>query len=139
HHDDSGLRADVMDACHKSEGMMMMIRSMSPDILVVDEIGTHEEVQAMMVAINAGVVVICTIHGRTINELQQRPYLHILFQQRVLERFVLLDKYKGAGYVRGVSHQNGETIVRKSGGLQSEMDWRTSFHKHNNRDRLRSQ
>lgn len=136
---DIGLRADVMDACPKSEGMMMMIRSMSPDILVVDEIGTHEEVQAMMEAINAGVVVICTIHGRSINELKKRPSLHVFFQQRVFERFVLLDKYKGAGYVRGVYNQNGETIVRKSGGLQSEMDWRTSFHKHDNRDRLRSQ
>ena len=34
-----GVRVDVLDGCPKAEGMMMMIRSMSPDILVVDEIG----------------------------------------------------------------------------------------------------
>src|SRR5690606_8945500 len=40
---DVGPRTDVLDACPKAEGMMMMIRSMSPDILVVDEIGRAED------------------------------------------------------------------------------------------------
>ncbi len=41
---DFGTRVDVLDACPKAEGMMMMIRSMSPDILIVDEIGTVKKI-----------------------------------------------------------------------------------------------
>ena len=42
-----GHRVDVLDACPKAEGMMMMIRSMSPDVLVVDEIGRKEDAEAI--------------------------------------------------------------------------------------------
>src|SRR5699024_9163466 len=116
-----GLRTDVMDACPKSEGMMMMIRSMSPDILVVDEIGTRADVQALMEAINAGVTVVCTIHGRSINELKKRPSLHVFFQQRVFERFVLLDKHKGPGQICDIYNQKGETILQNTRGWHNEM------------------
>src|SRR5699024_3019388 len=65
-----GYRTDVMDACPKAEGMMMMIRSMSPEVLVVDEIGSYDDVQALLEAINAGVTIFCTIHGRSLEELK---------------------------------------------------------------------
>ena len=52
---DFGTRVDVLDACPKAEGMMMMIRSMSPDILIVDEIGRKEDSEAIMEAVHAGV------------------------------------------------------------------------------------
>ena len=44
---DFGTRVDVLDACPKAEGMMMMIRSMSPDILIVDEIGVKKIVKQL--------------------------------------------------------------------------------------------
>src|SRR5699024_12181449 len=78
-----GSRTDVMDACPKAEGMMMMIRSMSPEVLVVDEIGSEEDVQALLEAINAGVTIFCTIHGRSLQELKNRPTLQAIFQQKV--------------------------------------------------------
>ena len=52
---DFGTRVDVLDACPKAEGMMMMIRSMSPDISIVDEIGRKEDSEAIMEAVHAGV------------------------------------------------------------------------------------
>src|SRR5690625_5532388 len=81
-----------MDACPKSEGMMMLIRSMSPEIVVVDEIGSSEDVQALMEAIHAGVTIICTIHGNTIDELKKRPSLQPLFHEQVFQRIIVLDR-----------------------------------------------
>ena len=61
-----GPRIDVLDACPKAEGMMMMIRSMSPDVLVVDEIGRSEDAEAIMEAVNAGIKLIMTTHGKSL-------------------------------------------------------------------------
>src|SRR5690625_2758090 len=87
-----GLRTDVMDACPKVAGMMMMIRSMSPDVLVVDEIGKQDDVDALMEAVFAGVTIICTAHGSSINELKKRPSMKTLFQHNVFQRFIILQK-----------------------------------------------
>ncbi|WP_163969971.1 stage III sporulation protein AA [Oceanobacillus halotolerans] len=131
-----GLRSDVMDACPKAEGMMMMIRSMSPEILVVDEIGNSKDVQALMEAINAGVIVICTIHGNSISELKKRPSLKPLFQHQVFQRIALLDKQRHPGTVAGIFDANEKNILQKTRCLKDEVDWSTSFHRHNNYSRI---
>ncbi|GAB3052144.1 stage III sporulation protein AA [Virgibacillus ainsalahensis] len=133
---DLGLRTDVMDACPKAEGMMMMIRSMSPDVLIVDEIGSKDDVEALMEAVNAGVIVICTIHGRTIEELKKRPSLQPLFQHKVFERIILLEKQRSPGQIKQVYNQNGDKIFQKSGGKPDEVDWSTSFHRYNDVGRI---
>lgn len=131
-----GIRTDVMDACPKAEGMMMMIRSMSPDVLVVDEIGSTRDVQALMEAIHAGVTVFCTIHGQTLEELKKRPSLHPLFQQKVFKRIILLKKHKSPGYVDQIYDEQESTIYKKSGCFVDEVDRSTSFHRHDNMGRV---
>ena len=39
---DLGIRTDILDCCPKAEGMMMLIRSMSPEVVAVDELGDYE-------------------------------------------------------------------------------------------------
>ncbi|GAA0602657.1 stage III sporulation protein AA [Virgibacillus siamensis] len=114
---DIGLRTDVMDACPKAEGMMMMIRSMSPEILAVDEIGGNSDVEALMEAINAGVTIMCTIHGKSLAELQKRPSLKVLFQADIFQRVVILDRYGQPGQLHQIMNQRGETIYRETGVL----------------------
>ncbi|WP_077326915.1 stage III sporulation protein AA [Virgibacillus siamensis] len=112
---DVGRRTDVMDACPKAEGMMMMIRSMSPEILAVDEIGSKADVNALMEAINTGVTIICTIHGKDLQELKQRPSLQVLFQANIFQRIVFMDRHQKPGNIRRICTQNGETIPMKTG------------------------
>jgi len=133
---DIGLRADVMDACPKSEGMMMLIRSMSPEIIVVDEIGSSEDVQALMEAIHAGVTIICTIHGNTIDELKKRPSLQALFHEQVFQRIVVLERSTVPGKIKQIYDQHGNDLYLKSRCLQNEVDWSASFHKHNDMGRI---
>lgn len=129
-----GLRTDVMDACPKAEGMMMLIRSMSPEVIIVDEIGSSHDVEALMEAIHAGVVVICTIHGQTVEELKSRPSLQSIFSQKVFKRIVLLDRGFKPGHIKKIYNEKGANIFTKSRGSEYEVDWGTSFLKHNNMD-----
>ncbi|WP_058303708.1 stage III sporulation protein AA [Gorillibacterium timonense] len=89
---DLGPRTDVLDGCPKAEGMMMMIRSMSPEILVVDEIGTAEDAEAVWEAMNAGIRVIATAHGRDLAEGSSRPALKRLLQEGIFTRLVQLTR-----------------------------------------------
>lgn len=109
-----GMRTDVMDACPKAEGMMMFIRSMSPEIIVVDEIGSHADVAALLEAIHAGVTVICTVHGASLDELQNRPSLQPVFKQRIFQRAIILERHAQPGYIKQIFNHKQENILKKS-------------------------
>ncbi|SFP23069.1 stage III sporulation protein AA [Salibacterium halotolerans] len=90
-----GRRTDVLDACPKAEGMMMMIRSMSPEIIVVDEIGRQEDADAVMEAVHAGVSVFCSAHAGSFEELKQRPVLRELLDASVFQNVLQLHRKHG--------------------------------------------
>lgn len=112
---DLGIRTDIMDACPKAEGLMMMIRSMSPDVLIIDEIGSKADVKALLEAINAGVVIFCTIHGQSLAELKKRPSLQPLFQQQIFERMILLKKHSTPGLIEKIYNLNEKNIFKTRG------------------------
>ena len=85
-----GYRSDVLDRCPKSEGMMMLIRSMSPEIIVADEIGSEKDVYAVEEAVRAGASLFCTIHGEDYKDIQTRPSMKRLIENQVFERYVVI-------------------------------------------------
>lgn len=91
-----GIRTDVLDNMPKAIGMQMMIRSMAPNVIVADEIGSREDVQAIRYAVCCGIKGIFTVHGKTMEDLKQNPYIHELIQSHIFERLIFLDeKLKG--------------------------------------------
>ncbi|EIJ78826.1 stage III sporulation protein AA [Bacillus methanolicus PB1] len=108
-----GNRIDVLDACPKAEGMMMMIRSMSPDVLVVDEIGREEDALAIMEAVNAGIKLIMTTHGSSLEEVRKRPSLKNILEQPIFQRFIELSRKDGPGTVTFIKDGNGKEITSK--------------------------
>jgi stage III sporulation protein AA len=107
---DVGIRTDVLDACPKAVGMTMMIRSMSPDVLMTDEIGHEEDSQAILEAIHAGVKVVATAHGFGPDDVQRRPSMHRLFQHHVFDRYVVLSRRTGTATVEFVYDKQGRTL-----------------------------
>lgn len=99
---DVGLRTDVLDGCPKAEGMAMLLRSMGPSVIATDELGRAEDVRALEEVLNAGVRVIFTVHGSSLEELAARPALNYLFRLGVVERYVLLGREERAGIVKRV-------------------------------------
>ncbi len=103
---DVGSRTDVLDGCPKSEGIKMLIRSMGPQVIAVDEIGTLADVQALEEALQSGVRIITTVHGSGINDLLHHPALRPLIEQRFFS------------VIMSLHWQNGQVILQEeSGGL----------------------
>ncbi len=87
---DVGSRTDVLDACPKSEGIRMLIRSMGPQVVAVDEIGTAADVQALEEALQSGVCIITTVHGSGVRDLLHHPTLSPLIKQQFFSVIVSL-------------------------------------------------
>ena len=97
-----GIRTDILDNCLKKSGMIMAIRSLSPEVLICDEIGTEGDLEALNMAFNSGVNIIVTVHGYDINDVYNRKVFKELIDNCVLERIILLSNRRGAGTIERV-------------------------------------
>lgn len=91
---DIGIRTDVLENISKSIGMKMLIRSMSPQIICADEIGSTEDIEAIKYIVCSGVKGIFTAHGNNLKELQLNPVIKQLLDLYIFERIVFLDSKK---------------------------------------------
>ncbi|MFB9277362.1 stage III sporulation protein AA [Cohnella cellulosilytica] len=112
---DLGPRCDVLDACPKAEGMMMMLRSMSPEVLVVDEIGRQEDAEAVREAIHAGVRVLATAHAADMSDVLARPVLGKLAAEGAFGAYVFLNKSGGSVAHRIVAAEEAARESERSG------------------------
>ncbi|WP_434511836.1 stage III sporulation protein AA [Desulfitobacterium sp. AusDCA] len=99
---DLGCRTDVLDGCPKASGMSMLIRSMSPQVIAVDELGHPQDVEAVLDALRSGVSVLSTAHAENGDDAKARPVLKALFEKSVFERLVLLSRRRGPGTVESI-------------------------------------
>lgn len=105
-----GIRVDVLDGCPKAEGMMMMIRSMSPEIIVADEIGRIEDSEAMMEAVNAGITLFITAHGHSLNDILARPIMKNIVKEANFERIVELRRTDKPGSISKIKDRTGKVL-----------------------------
>lgn len=104
---DVGIRSDVLDGCSKAEGMMMLIRAMSPRVVAADEIGGKGDLEALQYASGCGCSLIATAHGASMEDLASKPMFRELFRERIFCRFVFLSGRKGPGTVERISDHKG--------------------------------
>ena len=114
---DVGIRTDVLDCCPKAEGMMMLIRAMSPDVVAVDEIGTGEDIRAIESVVNCGCKLLATVHGNSMEDMKQKPLLNRLVESHVFERYIVLDAKPHAGSVQAIFDGRGTTLYRREAFL----------------------
>ncbi len=89
---DIGIRTDVLENIPKSIGMKMLVRSMAPQIICADEIGSLEDIEAIKYIVCSGVKGIFTAHGSSFQELQLNPELKKLLDSYTFKRIVFLDE-----------------------------------------------
>lgn len=107
---DLGSRTDLLDACPKAEGMMMLVRSMGPQVIAVDEIGSMEEVQILKYAMCCGCRMIATVHGASLQEIRGKPMFQDFFTQKLFQRYLVLKHVKQPGLVEEIYDEQGERV-----------------------------
>ena len=99
---DIGIRTDVMSNIDKSTGMSMVIRSMAPDIIATDEIGSAKDILAIKAAILSGVKVIFTMHGDSLKSVLENTNVKELIDMNVFSKIILLSSGKIPGIVEKI-------------------------------------
>jgi stage III sporulation protein AA len=89
---DVGPLCDVADGCPKGEALPLLLRTMNPAVLAVDEISTAADVSALCHAANCGTGILATAHGRDLDELTSRQVYRPLLEQRVFTRLVTISR-----------------------------------------------
>ncbi len=108
---DLGIRTDVLDCCPKALGMLMMIRSMSPQVIAVDEIGKHEDIDALAYAMNCGCKMIATVHGYSIEDIKNKPVLRKLIEEKMFKRLILLKGDGMPGRISRIYDERGSVLL----------------------------
>lgn len=106
-----GSRTDVLDGCPKAEGMMMLVRTMSPDVIAVDEVGSLKDCQAMEYAMNCGCRMLTTVHGANLEEVKRRPVIGDWMRNHRFQRYVFIEREKENFFYR-VCNEQAETLWR---------------------------
>lgn len=89
---DLGMRTDVLDNCPKSQGMRMVLRSMSPQIIAMDELGGEEDFEMLYQIIYSGSRILGTVHGDSLLDIVKKPYIQNLLKENMLQRLVWIQK-----------------------------------------------
>ena len=110
-----GISVDVLDGCPKAEGMEMLVRSMAPVVIAVDELGTQEDVAALEQVRNCGVKVIATAHGTSWSELGLRKSWKTVLQEHWFSRYILLHNRFEVGKIEGIYDANGKLLLAEGG------------------------
>lgn len=108
---------DVMDACAKSEGIRMMIRSMAPEVIAVDEIGTRQDYEAMAYALTSGCALLATVHGDSLKHLREKPLLRQMLEEEMFGRLVFLRDEGRPGKIVAVCDGKGKELSRGASAL----------------------
>jgi stage III sporulation protein AA len=110
---DIGPRTDVLDRCPKAAGMLMLLRSMGPEVIATDEIGRPAELEALQDILNAGVTLLSSVHAGSLAELKQRPGWGPLLERGLWQRLIILGRTLGPGTIEAV--YNGEGRILRLG------------------------
>lgn len=90
-----GATVDVMEGCGKSEAGILLLRSMNPRVIAMDEVTSPEDVSALSVIAHCGTAVLATAHGRSVAELCRRPLYQTLLEQKLFQAAVTITRTQG--------------------------------------------
>ena len=115
---DVGINCDILDGYPKCEAMMIAIKTLSPQIIALDEVGEAKEIEAIRLAVNSGVCFIITVHASDYQELIRRPQIRQLIETYSFSKVVMLKK-ESVGEIADIydTKELRDEIIRCSNNL----------------------
>ncbi len=113
---DCGINSKFTDKIafsSKRVGFENGIRSLSPDIIVTDELGQEEDMRAILYAASCGIKLLASTHADCMETFIKKPLFQEVIKEKVFKRFVLLSKRNGPGTFEGVYNENFSRIFRE--------------------------
>ena len=108
-----GSRTDLLDACPKAQGMMLLLRSMNPYLIAVDEIGGTEDAAAIRQILKCGCHILATVHGEGLHDIRKKEGMEDLIEEGAFKRYVILSRSKGAGTIERVLDNKGNQVIAR--------------------------
>ena len=99
---DLGGFCDIYTNCTKNYAFKNGIRSMSPDVIVTDELDLEKDLDCVVEAINCGVNVVATIHAKDLNQLKKKKGFERVLDEKFFTRFVVLSNSEGPGTLTNI-------------------------------------
>lgn len=87
---DLGIRTDVIENVSKNQGIHMLIRTMAPEVIACDEIGSKEDIEAIHYAIYSGVKGIFTMHGKNVEDIKNNKLIYELIENKEIQKVIFL-------------------------------------------------
>ena len=90
---------DVLSGYPRAEGIEIALRSLSPEVIAIDEIGREEESLGLLDSMNSGVRIIATAHGGSFREVLKRKNLLPFFKKGIFDTLVMIEKRQNERFV----------------------------------------
>ncbi len=119
---DLGPNSDILDNFAKKDATDIAVRTLSPEIIVIDEVSTNEEINAIKSAVNSGVKFIVTVHASDFNEIVNRQQIVSLINTYSFSKLVLLKKH-GEYEIYDTRDLHDEIIRRNADLVELDSDW----------------
>ena len=105
-----GKYSDIISFSNKSVGFENGIRSLSPDIIVTDELNENDDINAVLYAVNCGVKILASTHSDDIDSFRNKESFKKIIDMKVFSRYVVLSKREGPGTFEGIYDENFNRI-----------------------------
>lgn len=99
---DVGLNTDVLNNYPKDKGIMIALKTMSPDVIAVDEVGETEELSGIAKGANSGVSFLVSIHADSYDDMLKRPQIKALLDTGAFSKIVLLKSAETPGEIEDI-------------------------------------
>lgn len=108
-----GNFADKISFASKKVGFENGIRSLSPNLIITDELGSSDDVQALLYACNSGVSIMASVHADSVESFLAKEDFAKVIKEKVFKRFIVLSLRNGPGTLEGVYNENLSRLGRK--------------------------